>query len=448
MTSISEIIDDVLGRGFTIECSNIVLRGRDDSAGTYFSGPGVISGNIAGPFTITVHNSLKRDPGKFIELENEVGRGLMMCFDAIDYHDCKWTGGWLSPIIQGPSSGRCLIMGNFSQLAANLPLTGFDEFRNSTVNYYVGDLRLPMLEMANIQRTRGEEVEHRSTHWDRTKLNFDGASVVIQEDEAESRTIVSTEHIEGWDPPYCEVGLADAIGFVCATPVRPRITGRYLDTGLLFVRETPSSSQSKLPRPIAYQGPRNQDFWNLFLAFLRDCKARKESEGTPLARLFSELVYASTGTIHVLVLSLVVAVDDLVAQIVGKPQPTPGFNDLKNYVEQWSGDADLKESAIGVLQSMLSRTSTLRHLKELATKGIVTADQIQIWKDLRPKLAHGKIADYNEDLWHKRNQLIGMVYRLAARILGYKGALTDYTQSPLSNLISIGIDDFAGLLWS
>jgi hypothetical protein len=212
--------------------------------------------------------------------------------------------------------------------------------------------------------------------------------------------------------------------------VRPRITVRYLDnTGLLFVRETPSSLRSGLPRPIAYHGPRDQDFWNLFLAFLRDCKARKKFEGLPLS-LFSELVHASTGTIHVLVLSLVGAVDELVAQIAGDPQPIRGLDDLKKHIEQWSGAADLKESAISILQSMLSRKSTPQHLKELAAKGVVTADQIQIWKDLRPKLAHGKIADYNEDLWHKRNQLIGMLYRLAARVLGYKGTLTDYTQSP------------------
>jgi hypothetical protein len=166
------------------------------------------------------------------------------------------------------------------------------------------------------------------------------------------------------------------------------------------------------------------------LAFLRDCKARKELEGTPLARLFSELVQASTGTIHVLVLSLVVVVDDLVAQIAGEPQPVRGLDDVKKHIEQWTGDADLKESAIGILQSMLSRKSTSQHLKELAAKGVVTADQIQIWKNLRPKLAHGKIADYNEDLCHKPNQLIGMVYRLAARIVGYKRVLTDYTQSP------------------
>jgi hypothetical protein len=166
------------------------------------------------------------------------------------------------------------------------------------------------------------------------------------------------------------------------------------------------------------------------LEFLRDCKTKKEFGGTPLARLFSELVYASTGTIHVLVLSLVVAVDDLVAQIVGEPQRIRGRDDLNKHIEQWGGDADLKESAIRILQSSLSRTSTPQHLKELAAKGVVTADQIQVWKELRPKMAHGKIADYSEDLRRKHSQLIGMVYRLAARVLGYQGPLTDYTLSP------------------
>jgi hypothetical protein len=69
-------------------------------------------------------------------------------------------------------------------------------------------------------------------------------------------------------------------------------------------------------------------------------------------------------------------------------------------------------------------------MQGIKDKGVVTADQIQVWKELRPKLTHGKIPDYSEDLWRERNQLIEMVYRLAARVLGYQGPLTDYTLSP------------------
>jgi hypothetical protein len=135
-----------------------------------------------------------------------------------------------------------------------------------------------------------------------------------------------------------------------------------------------------------------------------------------------------------LVLSLVVAVDDLVAGITGKSPAVPDLKELKEYIKKWTGDAKLKKSAVAVVSSMLSRTSTRQHLNELATKGVVTSAQIQVWEQLRPKLAHGKIADYDENLWINRNQLIGMVYRLAARLLGYRGVLTDYTGALPSEL--------------
>ena len=428
MTSLSQIIDEVLGRDFTIECSNIVCRGRNDSVPPYFAGPGVISGGVSGPFTVSLHDSLEKDSKQFIELVNRVHHGLMMCFDATDYDGCQWTGGWLNPTIHGIHISRSFVTGMFPQLTADIPLTSFDTFRNSTANYYFGDLGLPMLEVANIQRSRGKEVERRSTYWDRTVLEFEGSTVQISKDEEKNRTVVSSAHTEDWGPPYCEVGLADAIGFTCATKKRPRITIRYFeDRAILFVRETPSDVEPRIPRPIFYQGPRDRNFWNLFLAFLADCKAKKEFDGTPLARLFSELAYASMGTIHVLVLSLVVAVDDLVAQITGQSPPVPDLQELKEYIDQWPGNAELKKSAIAVVSSMLSRTSTRRHLKELSANGVVSPAQIKVWDELRPKLAHGKVADYDEKLLASRNQLIGMVYQLAARLLGYKGVLADYT---------------------
>jgi hypothetical protein len=290
MTSLSELIDDVLGCEFTIECSNIVCRGRDDSVAPCFAGPGVISGGVSGPFTVSLHDSLEKDSKQFIELVNAAHHGLMVCFDATDYDGCEWTGGWLNPTIRGIHVSRSFVTGTFSQLTTDMPLTSFDTFRNSTANYYSGDLRLPMLEVANIQRSRGEEIERRSTHWDRTQLEFEGATVVITKDEEKNRTVVSSAHAGGWGPPYCEVGLADAIGFTCATAKLPRITIRYFDDkAILFIRETPSDVESRFPRPIFYQGPRDRNFWDLFLAFLVDCKAKKDFDGTALARLFSEL---------------------------------------------------------------------------------------------------------------------------------------------------------------
>lgn len=429
MIRISEIIDDVLGQEFRIECPKISLRAHDNEY--WFSGPGILSGEDNGPLAVNLHDSIAKTPAQYIDLLNACRKGLKMCLDATDYHGREWIGGWLNPIIQGSGTSHSFVSGSFSQLSTDTALTAFDEFRNATALYYGSNLQLPMLEMADIQRMRGAEIEQRSSHWDKTQLKLGDATVILQEDEEENRTVVSVEHSEAWTPPYCETGLADAVSFVCANLIRPRITIRYFDKKcILFIRQTPTPRRSKLPRPIAYHGPQDNDFWNLFLAFLTDCKGKNKFEGTPLAHLFRELTFAGTGTLHALALSLVVAVDDLVTQIAGPPRPVEGIDGLKEHISKWNGDDDLIKSAIALVSSALSRTSTRKHLRDLAASGVVTTKQIQLWDELRPKLAHGKIANYDEDISSKCYQLVNMVYRLAARILGYKGPLTDYTDSP------------------
>jgi hypothetical protein len=429
MTSVTEIIDEVLDRSFEIECAEIVLRGRDDHVPPFFLGPGMISGRRTGPFRVRLHNELEKNGKEIIKLWREPP---MMCCDAIDYFGNKWTGGWLHPMIHGQSATRCWIEGQFPQLSVDIRLSAFETFRDTTVLYYANELRLPMLEVAEIQRKRGSEVEQISTDWDRTELDFEGSRVVVHGDAEKGRTLVSTSHTQGWGPPYCEVGLADSIGFSCSTPARPRVVVRYLkDRAILFVRETPSDAESRLPRPIAYRGPRDAAFWNLFLAMLRHCRQQQEWPSTRLSRLFAELISSSTGTFHAFVLSLVLGIEDLVEQIVGKPQRVPEIASLKEYLAAWPGDSELREAAIRVVSSFLSRTSSRAHLKSLRDKNIVTSAELEAWESLRPSLAHGKTLNYeDEQLWERRNECVMMCYRLALRVLNYRGEMSDHTTSP------------------
>jgi len=429
MTSINEIIDEVLGRSFEIECAEISLRGRDDSIGPFFKGPGMISGRASGPFTVRLHNTMQKDAGEALKMWTDPP---LVCCDARDYFGNEWTGGWLHPMIHGRSATRCWVEGRFPQLSVDCRLTSLDQFRDSTVIYYSDELRLPMLEVAEIQRRRDSEIEQISTEWDRTQFDLEGSRVTVHADAENERTLVSTTHTEGWGPPYCEVGLADSIAFVCSAPVQPRVVVRFFnDRALLFVRETHTETKSGLPRPIAYRGPRDAAFWNLFAAMLRHCRLQKEWPSTRLSRLFTELILASTGTVHAFVLSLVLGVEDLVEQIVGKPQQVPEIGSLKEYLEAWQGNAELRENAVKVISSFLSRTSTRAHLKTLRDKGVITSNQLQTWDSLRPSLAHGKTVDYDDErLWEKRNQLIMMFHRLALRILNYRGEMSDHLTSP------------------
>jgi hypothetical protein len=431
VTTADSVIDEVLGRSFEIDCAEIALRGRDSDE-YRFSGPGAISGRSAGPLSVHLHNRQSQVPGTFLEIVNAAHRGEMpMCFEAEDYHGFKWVGGWLNPIILGTAPARCFIVGKFSQLSTDVPITVFDTHKKATVVFYPGDLRLPMMEETEIHTLRGGAVEQESSEYDHTQLDFDGAEVVIRYDRENDRTIFSTTHADQWLPPLCEVALDDAIRFTCGTAARPRVAVRYLkNKAIVFIRETVDSLPPGLPRPIAYQGPRDQHFWDLFLLFLRSCKAEQSYDSTRLSQLHSQLVFASAGTVHVLILSLVVSIEDLVEQITGKGSCPVGLDDLKNHLRNWSGDTDLKESAVRVVTSMLSRTSTKRHLDKLVQEGVVTVDQVNLWAKLRPQLAHGKIVDYGEDIWAIRGELITMFYRLALRLIGYRGEMSDHTKNP------------------
>ena len=101
----------------------------------------------------------RKVPGTFLEIVNAAHRGQMtMCFDAEDYHGSKWVGGWLNPIILGTAPARCFIVGKFSQLSTDVPITVFDTHKNATVVFYPGDLRLPMMEETEIHTLRGGSV--------------------------------------------------------------------------------------------------------------------------------------------------------------------------------------------------------------------------------------------------------------------------------------------------
>lgn len=430
MRNISSILDEVLGCSFEIECAEIRLRGSDN---TYrFSGPGSITGQRDGPLNLNVHNRQRQRPGEFFDLVNAASEGAIpMCLDATDYTGCNWVGGWAHPMIIGTAPARCYVTGSFPQLFTDLAPTSLDERRNSTVNFYPSSFRLPMMEVTDVHRIRRHSVERRSSEYDHTELDFDGAVVMIREDSATNRTEVSTTHSPDWSPPYCETALANALQFVCASPAQPRVTIRYLaDRTSLFIRQTPTVSKSALFRPIAFQGVPDRHFWNLFLAFLRHCRANETWSSRRLSDLCRQLIYAGGGTAHILILSLVVAIEDLVDHIMGRGEPYPEIEALKRYIRGWNGDADLKGSAISLVASLLSRTSTRKQLRLLTKQGVVTDDEVELWAELRPKLAHGKMLSDQTDIFNVRNRLTVMFYRLALRLIGYRGLMSDWSQNP------------------
>ncbi len=429
MTSVSTLVERLWGNSFELHCLHIEVRGRSDSGKPYFRGPGFLSGATTGALQFHLYHLARVKPLIWTQLQESLRQGTeVLRVFATDMDGVHWVGSWCPGInLQLDHQGRCLISGELDQLAARLPLTAFEPERNLTALYYLDVPRLPMLSGAEVQTLRDGQVEETRYLYDRSKLDFGGAEVMISTDEANHKLMVSCAHRPGWLPPICEVGLADAISFVTATVLSPRLTVRYQqDHAQFFVRRTPAQPR-RFALPAIAKGPPvgpPMAVWDVFLAFLKDCEHRQQFDSTPLARAFHEVALASTGTVHGFVLTLVATIEELTYQIVGKvknPEKSKlkaVLSEFKKYVQNWGGDVGFKDRVLGILQSSLLAIPAKQHLEGLAVSGVVTPAQIKIWAQLRPKLAHGKIIDYaDEQLAAKRDALITMFYGLARRLL-------------------------------
>ncbi|HJT26676.1 MAG TPA: hypothetical protein VJ784_04625 [Pyrinomonadaceae bacterium] len=141
---------------------------------------------------------------------------------------------------------------------------------------------------------------------DRQDIDFKGAKISIVEKDRISRTHIIAEEREGFRPPLVENWVSDAIVFLTATLVYPRLTIRHFDTtSFVFVRAFPSDSRSGMPAPIAFNNLSNT--WDLFSLFLSKCEEGQHFEAIDLTRIFQEVILASTGTVQAFVLSLALA---------------------------------------------------------------------------------------------------------------------------------------------
>jgi hypothetical protein len=329
-----------------------------------------------------------------------------------------------------------VISGEFPQLSTRVKHSAGDKPQTTSI-HYAGTFSLPMQKGSHSQQIRDGQVVRVRAHWDHTELDFDGASISINVDEEKERTSVATSYQGTWQPPFCEVGLRDALAFVSANSLHPRVTIRGFEhDALVFVRRTPEDSRTGMPRPVGAIPTSALAFWNIFIAFLRYCdgfasRSEQAFYSTPLARLSLELIPASTGTIHGFILSLVVAIEALVAEIIEPRSAVEIPADFIEHIKGWNGDEGLKQRAIKILNTFLPQISSNQNLRELVGQRVVTEQQRRLWDRLRQRVAHGKLVDYDDEkLYEKRLTLVTMFYRLALGLLGYQGLLTDYGTYP------------------
>lgn len=392
MVFITSLTEKLVGREFEIECNDIEVHGILDNCPPLFKGAGIITGQKKGAVSFRLHNQIEIseealrlafNQGK----QNEVTQVRVF---AKDYDNINWTGGWSIPNIKPSKSGKFIVHGQFDQLATRVKKSEGDSRNNTTELVFPNIPDLPLTELIEEKILhQGEEIFSRR-RFDRHELDFNKSKIHFYSSNSNKLFYVSADNSEGFSAPYVENWIPEALTFITASLVYPRMVIRHFqDDALIFLRNTPSETKSKMPPAIVGFSNLRKELWEIFKAYLNECVKCSEFEQLVTTNIFSEVIIASTGTLQAFVLSLSVCVENLAGQLTDefsiKTLDKEEFKALKGYLEQWQGEEDIKNRAIGLL-SMLRSASTKQVLKALKEENVVEDKHIKAWEEIRHSL--------------------------------------------------------------
>lgn len=431
--TVGQIVESVVGCEFEIPCKVMKIIWRTRSAlepPPLFEGPGFFRSEIGGEIRLELLDQTKRTPDEVMRTVALLNNGgIEFVVEAEAYNGVSWLGSWFAPAVSWHDSGQPTVQGRFHQLTATFNDSSSGRGTGVTELHYDRKLAVPMTRLVERQTVCDGNIESRASWRDRHEFDFGGAKISLYHVEDPGHTIVSAEFRDGLPPPQAEAWLDEALSFMLGWHVHHRVAIRYLDKrALLFIRKSFVQEKTGMPMPLRLP-EQHGAFWAIFERYLANCE--KEDCFAPpcaLSYVWSEVLLASTGTLHSFVFALVVAIESLARQI-GPPASAASkdsIGDLREYVDAWTGDPKIKQRALGIL-SQLNVVATSAILKSLQSEGVISEKQIQVWGDLRNKLAHGGILDYyNEQLSSWRDSLVEMAYRLALRQLGYRGEMLSH----------------------
>jgi hypothetical protein len=440
MVFLNSLSEKYVGKQIEIDCVDIEVHRFEDNQPPIFKGPGIIKGGRAGRLSYKIYNQIQVNEEIFTYLkqvkeENDPRKTNLRLF-AKGYDGMRWNGAWSIPVLNIFQAPYMLVEGNFDQLGIRVQKMEGDRTLNSTELVFSDQFDLPLAGTVKVKSYHGEEVISTSFWGDHHAVAFDDSVIIFQKSSDKSRLHVTASNGDRFTPPHVENWITEAMTFIAARLVYPRMTIRHFEKdALVFIRATPKSTESGMPPPFS-GGPDTHDaFWKAFCAYLAKCKAIQQFEPLEMTKGFSELCLASKGTLQGFLISLSVYIEFCVNLIFSTPEADTSEEseykekvlDLVQHVSAWERDNTIRDRAKGLL-SMLYAPSLPNRMEVLVEQGVITEVQKRVWKKARPYLAHGNLIDFKseEEFWHIRNHLISMAYRLMLRIIGYKGLVLDY----------------------
>lgn len=445
---LSSFAEKYVGKEFIIDCVDIEIKGFSDHQPPIFKGPGQIRGDRSGRLTYKVYNQfpVTNDIFQFLKTikESDDPKEKNIRLKAIAYDGTKWSGSRSIPEVNLFQAAYLLVTGEFDQLKTRVEKLVGDKKINCTELVFDANFDVPFGGTVKIQHFHGEDVIQTSWWGDHHKLIFEGVPILFQKSFDKVRLHVEACHTKGFEPPFAENWITEALVFSTARVIHPRMVIRHFkDDALVTIKSTPISIQNGMIPPFSSAPDTGEMFWKSFCAYLSKCKSVGEFENLKLTTGFYELCLASKGTLQGLLIPLSLYIEFCVKEIFSSSNNVETMEGeykrkiegLLQHVSAWDQDDAIKARAIGLL-SNLNNPSIPQLIDILVEQGVLTITHKKVWKKARPFLAHGNIIDFSrqEEFWHYRNYLFSMMYRLIYRIIGYKGLVLDYDGSKFTHI--------------
>jgi hypothetical protein len=441
-------IESVIANTMALECSQMRLEQLGTGAGRVLHGAGAIRQRPDGglEFTLYARDSATSDDDSHWPPPGRVfPETAYYHLEATELGGRVWTSARVLPQFSGAASGHGVVVtGRLRDITAiynhgehNYSLRIAEKLRRVTsFDIFVpGELSVPANEDTTTTK-RGGGNRSSETRLNIARFKAADCRFVVTREPRFTRIQCLTRRKRGF-PAGMDSHVVDALAFLLALPVRPRVTVAWNNaTERATVHGfTTDTTQARIPRPV----PGNRasgfdDTWRLFDRYLRYITAGGADAAHSLSTQWRGILRASTGSTETLALVASVAVERILTISRG-PKHQPSKGDLEAVA--WSEEATAHLTGLDCpprivkrltgLFGQFTRMRTLDALHAMVREGSVQRDLVDQWHAMRNTFAHG--GDVNGDpqeLIYHCGAVITLLYQLVFSAVGYSGEATKW----------------------
>lgn len=421
-----------------IRCSAMFLDAWGDSGVPIFHGTG----------------RFKISPSKFITFEMDAkesneGRALLAlrrCFEepgdrtaalrlrGVDYDGFEWNAGWIRPGYRESHDGISYelfgeTMGISTTTTQRVIVSGVELAYSPTPD-------VPFTEETRHTATQGATEIASRVRGGRHRMMVLGSEIVAMTQPWRDELWICATTSDELNHPYLENWLSEPLRALRGQLIYPRLVARNFSDGRahVWLRVSPELRRS-MGGCASQLGSRSAaEFWRFYGAYLEHVAKHRGPDGDPefeannLTRLHDEVIQARrSGSPWVIALSVASAIEGLVKLDPDFAAAPADFTDeqvaaARHVLGQLKPEG-LRSRLLSSLGYM-SSPSPAKYLSRLHQGGQISKEQLEAWKEVRNRVAHGRLFEPwgTEEENRQLEELVRLFYKLTCHRIAIEPA--------------------------